>query len=295
MRLGSHYVGQMYGNRTKINDSEYGWLGSIDTTLDHRGRLRDTTGTPPDNWLDTAFGTVNSSTPIMKKWTVATDSLGVDQYSIFGYMSADVSKPVFTCLGCHTPHGAAQGTIGRGPVDNIFETTLWDGELLLATNANSYICYTCHLPAGTHPVDYPANTASAVRGDSSDYNWVTRIHDTINIFDSAKPDDVVRHTTDIGIDPYNTLTVFLPANYPNAKMVCESCHSAHSANSRWGDMILEGDTTREFKEPKAATQGFDPFGDVGLHNKRPIDTATSDSTKDINDRPTCEMCHPQGK
>lgn len=208
----------------------------MDTTLDHRGALEETTAGAngiADQWLDTTWFSPGTN---RRTWTPATDGVGVAQNSIMGYINRDVTKPVLTCLGCHTPHGAASSlNNGMGPVDNTTEANDWDGELLLAKNYGSYICYTCHLPAGTHPVDMPTNG----NNDSSDYNWVTRTRAVANIYDSLPPNDVVRHTTDVVGDPNNTVTVFRPANYPYAQIFCESCHSVHSANSRWGDMILE--------------------------------------------------------
>jgi len=276
-RVGSHFVGAMYANRPKTSDPEFGWLGSLDTSLDHFGSTGATNGTPADNWLDTAFG--STGTAIRKYWSTSKDGTGVPQYSVFGYISADVAKPVFTCLGCHTPHGAAAGSANNGPADDTTEDTTWDGELLLAKNVDSYICYTCHLPNGTHPCNMPNNAWST--------NYVTRTDTTINLNDTAAPFKILR----------DSASIYKPANYPYGRVMCESCHSAHSANSRWGDMILEGDTTRAYGE---ALQGFTPeaFGTKqGLHNKRPTKASSSDSTKqvkDVNDRPTCEMCHPQG-
>ncbi|MEW6087412.1 MAG: hypothetical protein AB1498_03845 [bacterium] len=291
-RLGSHYIGVISNNRPYLSNATYGWLGSSDTTLDHRGEIENTTDV--DNWLDTTwFG----GWPGRRMWTNATDGVGVDQYSIVGYLYATVTTPVVTCLSCHTPHGAATGgATGNGPVDDTTEDNQWSGELLLAKNTGSYICYICHFPAATHPVEFPGtthvghkvitDTASAQYNPlnpSNKHDWVTRTDTTINLFDTADPKKVVREST----------AIFKPANYPYGQMVCESCHSAHSANSRWGSYILEGDTTRAFVEVYSSAW---TAIDTGYYNKRPVNNHTQhDTVKSVNDRPTCEMCHPQGE
>jgi len=294
-RVGSHYIGQITGNRPALGNATYGWLGSSDTTLDHLGSIENTADV--DNWLDTTWFAA-LSTGVRRIWDTGTDGVGVAQYSIIGYLYDSVSRPVLTCLSCHTPHGAAAGTANGGPADDTTENSNWDGELLLAKNIGSYICYTCHLPSATHPVDYPDNTThvghktdtSNVKNPGNRHDWVTRTDTTININDTTDPNKVVRPV----------LALIKPANYPNNKVICESCHSAHSANSRWGSYILEGDTVLA---PNLNSEQYDSCwttaalgGDVGKHNKRPVGdkSLAADTSKSVNDRPTCEMCHPQG-
>ncbi|MEW6087405.1 MAG: hypothetical protein AB1498_03810 [bacterium] len=283
-RLGSHYIGVISNNRPYLSNATYGWLGSSDTTLDHRGEIENTTDV--DNWLDTTwFG----GWPGRRKWTYATDGVGVDQYSIVGYLYGTTTMPVITCLSCHTPHGAAAGgSAGNGPVDDTTEDSTWSGELLLAKNTGSYICYTCHFPAATHPVDEPdtthpghKETPGNPKNPDNRHDWVSKTDSTINIYDTVEPKKVVRESA----------AVYKPANYPYGRMVCESCHSAHSANSRWGSYILEGNTTNTGNYSSAWTSA-----DTGYYNKRPVANHTQhDTTKTVNDRPTCEMCHPQGE
>lgn len=295
-RVGSHYIGQFTANRPYLSDANYGWLGSSDTTLDHAtgGQIENTADV--NAWLETTWFAPLSS-GARRIWdTVGSaqdDGVGVRQFSIVGYLNDTVTQPVIICLSCHTPHGAASGVAGMGPADDTTEDSQWDGELLLAKNFGSYICYVCHLPDATHPVNWPDTTHTdhkpQGRPGGLDHQWVTRTDTAINLEDTTDPKKVVRDSLEI-------FDSFKPANYPYGDVICESCHSAHSANSRWGSYILEGDTTLAANESADSAWSTDWLNfDTGKHNKRPVVNHTAhDTTKSVNDRPTCEMCHPQG-
>jgi mono/diheme cytochrome c family protein len=311
-RVGSHYVGQITNRRPFTDDADYGWLGSSDTSLDHLGEIENSTNVT--KWLDT-FWFAPYASGQRRIWDTGIDGVGTNQYSIIGYLNESASAPVVICLSCHTPHGAASGNAGNGVVDDTAEATDWDGELLLARNKGSYICYVCHLPEATHPVNDPGivhggklgapaqnfhktyastDPRYSAKNPNNRHDWVTRTDTTINIYDTADPKKVVRMWESIYV--YNK-----PANYPTEggvmKVFCESCHSAHSANSRWGSYILEGDTTVAPNNDTTLIPWSSTAltGDVGKHNKRPMqDHSNPDTTKAVNDRPTCEMCHPQG-
>ncbi len=76
------------------------------------------------------------------------------------------------CQSCHTPHSAAAGLVeyNTGGIES--ERTSHTA-LLLATQAESFMCRTCHWNGGLvkHPVNQPSNVAYRAREDDT-YYWV---------------------------------------------------------------------------------------------------------------------------
>lgn len=127
------------------------------------------------------------------------------------------------CQSCHTPHGAATWLSDSKDEDR----------LLLDKNDRSQMCTACHLPPGSHPL-----MGDILGGKNKQ----------LNIFDSMIVQDEIK---------------MLPCDYPAGwqegeyvnnrgqtirwdqtpgaprHLVCESCHSLHSAENSPGAYVLE--------------------------------------------------------
>lgn len=260
-RRGSHYIGQFSTNRPVALTAAFGWLGERDSfrkgtsgvkmlNLDHRPGTSVAGMDSSDRWLDTAF------------ITKATWS-GSNQKAHVGYYTATVStKEIIICQTCHTAHRSAVGVADNPAISR----------LLLAPNNDSYMCKRCHIPEADSTKSHPMHrdlTGSLydtfASGTGFLYNTcVTRTMDTVNITS----------------DKFAYVTVIAPANYPENRMNCDACHTAHNADSKMGAMILEGD---------GVIAGGSTVGVASPYfNKVPV-------LLERNDKRTCDLCHAQGK
>ncbi|MBI5416606.1 hypothetical protein HZA55_01455 [Candidatus Poribacteria bacterium] len=157
------------------------------------------------------------------------------------------------CQSCHTPHGAAKGLVEYNPGANESNDATPNSALLLSNNIDSNLCTTCHrnyTRGGkisfivAHPLSIP------VCGDTT-YLEVVRGN-----FDNKLK---LYRETDLGGNPQKSTiwdyvtTRSVPANYPKPvtdgtqlgsatairKLVCDSCHTPHAAETSSGSKILE--------------------------------------------------------
>ncbi|MEW6087407.1 MAG: cytochrome c3 family protein [bacterium] len=216
LRLGSHYIGDVTTNR-----NEFTREGIIIKQEDH------------SDWLGTAH--VNDYREKNRPWAFSK------QYTHIGGPGGDRKRdgydeikkyPHVICQSCHTPHGAATG-LSDSPGED---------RLLLDINNYSQMCNDCHTPPGSHPV-----MGDILGGKNKQ----------LSILDSMIVQD------EVSMLPCDYPVGWQDGEYTNNKgqvvrwnqtpgaprhLVCESCHSLHSAANSPGAYVLEegeGNINRE--------------------------------------------------
>lgn len=207
LRLGSHYIGDVTENRKEITPEG--------VTIRQENHA---------DWLGTSH--VNDYREANDPWEFSK------QYTHVGGPEGDRKRdgydemkryPHVICQSCHTPHGAAVGVSDSGDEDR----------LLLDKNDRSQMCGDCHYPPGSHPV-----LGDILGGKDKQLN----IFDTMIVQDEVAmlPCDYPKGWKD-GEYTNNKGQVIRWDKTPGAPrhLVCESCHSLHSAENSPGAYVLE--------------------------------------------------------
>ncbi|MBI4650768.1 hypothetical protein HY745_05680 [Candidatus Desantisbacteria bacterium] len=286
-------------------------------------RIEHSPGSPKDNYgyvyyeawntTSTCNSKILSVTREKKysKWGQIYDALTQDNKK----QSANKGLAVVVCQSCHVPHWASDGLVEYNSGIVKKEPTPHSA-ILLANQAESFMCRSCHFPPGTHPVDMPSETGYESRwkelspGVYDSVNFITATDTTLQHTweqESSLPRQyrkfLLRDSTIA--DPYgikwrvggargplpnanypkkggslNNLSPVLPGSpLDNSRsiLVCDSCHAPHAANTAMGTFILEA--------------VFDTTPEVAgepVLNQHP---KAEPSIK--NDVPTCYLCHPK--
>ncbi|MBI5207804.1 MAG: hypothetical protein HY934_08430 [Candidatus Firestonebacteria bacterium] len=186
-----------------------------------------------------------------------------NQQSRWGISSLEIDSDTtrqrfIICQSCHTPHGAAKGLVeynrgakGRGCIQTYDTDATPNSALLLGNNIDSNLCTACHRNLGSKsPADQIVNHVLSVRlCDSSSYLWNATKHRLLDLFGLGE----------------NIMDRSLPANYPKPavgkiqwdettiikgtagathddpaiKLVCDSCHAPHAAETSSGSLMLD--------------------------------------------------------
>lgn len=299
-RMGSHYIGQFTKvavDRPEMLTGSKGWLGERNADRETDKSLRsikhyDTSTSEKDNWLETTRFIDTTWPGSGQKSHIGDIGGSPETYvtaadEVITTTAAVGCERVLICQSCHAVHNSAIGVADGAGVSR----------LLLASNYDSYMCRRCHIPEPTvegkktnsHPMSVP------VLGTAFTYN--TAVTDVLtggkrlvntdgSHFAYNYPDDVVApanyppwidNTAPVE-DDTGTVEDESAEGVVNHRMTCDACHTAHNAQSKMGALITEGPDAAYLTAVVSNVSG----------NKVP-------KFSERDDKPTCDLCHKQGK
>ncbi|MBI5207800.1 MAG: hypothetical protein HY934_08410 [Candidatus Firestonebacteria bacterium] len=235
----------------------------------------------------------------------------------------NLKEAIIICQSCHTPHWANEGLVEYNSAAFSKEPTP-NSALLYATQAESFMCRTCHFPTGTHPVSKPSKIelysrweTPDIAGDYDSINYVSRTETTIVLTlneERALPrknqaPELLRDST--RKDPYGTTWAVIkeygpmaPANYPKKG---GSFNNQETDKRGLPESLVDSSNMMvcdSCHAPHAANTAMGTFILEGIFDTVP---GSKDSGADYNaegkkyngaaeptmkrDEPTCYLCH----